>query len=123
MVQFPVRLIRGENLDFLLCTIPTVSRYEKYCVLGKHKSSAIEDEGGDRHRNAPSWDHCDGRVFGSPSSLLCGGYGVDGTVGMGRGRVLARRRLRSALGPVVVNSGNALRSRMEECNVMERYVL
>jgi hypothetical protein len=28
--QFPV------NLDFPLCTIPTVRRYEKYGVFGKH---------------------------------------------------------------------------------------
>jgi hypothetical protein len=30
VLQFPVRLIRGRNLDFPLSTIPTVSRYEKY---------------------------------------------------------------------------------------------
>ena len=30
VLQFPVRLIRGRNLDFPLPTIPTVSRYEKY---------------------------------------------------------------------------------------------
>jgi hypothetical protein len=30
---------RGRYLDFPLCTIPTVCRYEKYGVFGKHRTS------------------------------------------------------------------------------------
>jgi len=33
LLQFPVRLIRGRNLDFSRCSIPTVCRYEKYGVF------------------------------------------------------------------------------------------
>ena len=36
LLQFPVRLIRGRNLDFSLCTIPTECRFEKYGVFGNH---------------------------------------------------------------------------------------
>jgi hypothetical protein len=38
LLQLPVRLIRGRNLDFSLCTIPTVGRYEKYGVFRKHRT-------------------------------------------------------------------------------------
>jgi hypothetical protein len=33
VLQSPVHSFRGENLDFPLCTIPTVSLYEKYGVF------------------------------------------------------------------------------------------
>jgi len=35
VLQFPVRLIFGRNLDFSHSTIPTVGRYKKYSVFGK----------------------------------------------------------------------------------------
>ena len=33
ILQSPVQMFRGENLDFPLCTIPTVSCCEKYGVF------------------------------------------------------------------------------------------
>ena len=36
LLQSPGQSFRGKNLDFPLCTIPTVSLYEKYGVFGRH---------------------------------------------------------------------------------------
>jgi hypothetical protein len=37
LLQSPVQSFRGKNLDFPLCTIPSVSLYEKYGVLRASK--------------------------------------------------------------------------------------
>ena len=42
-LQFPVWLIRGRNLDFSRCTIPTVCRYEKYGVFPQKSSHTISE--------------------------------------------------------------------------------
>jgi hypothetical protein len=42
ILQFPVRLFWGRNLDFSRSTIPTVGRYEKYGVFGKLKTFVLE---------------------------------------------------------------------------------
>ena len=39
VLQSPVQSIRGKNLDFSRSTIPTVGRYEKCGVFGKHRTS------------------------------------------------------------------------------------
>ena len=43
VLQSPVQSFRGENLDFPLCTIPTVSLYEKYGVFDCSRHALIKN--------------------------------------------------------------------------------
>jgi hypothetical protein len=42
VLQSPVQSFRWKNLDFPLCTIPTVSPFKKYGVFRKHHTSRKE---------------------------------------------------------------------------------
>jgi len=69
LLQFPVRLIRGRYLDFSLCTIPTVCRYEKYGVFRKLRRYRAPPDPMPPLDKSPS--HLGGRQRNSRATQIC----------------------------------------------------